>query len=150
MHRLETSPYAHSYAGEVRYAAVARLLRPSSILSAMARTNPERSTTMKAILSLVAVSLAAVGLAVSASAADKYIPGVTDFPSAAQAERYIPGVTDFPSYAPEAPTAAVEVYVSDGFDWLDAALGAAVGLAIGALAAAALLAQRRRTGFSTA
>jgi hypothetical protein len=123
---------------------------------------------MKVILSLIAASLAAVALAVSASAADRYVPGVTDFPSSGQVEsyvpgatdfpqtgaieRYVPGVSDFPSYAPEAPVTVTgsDVYVTDGFDWLDAAFGAAVGLALGALAAASLLALRRRTGFSAA
>ena len=123
---------------------------------------------MKAILSLLAASLAAAALAVPASAADRYIPGVTDFPNAPQGERYIagvtdfpqtggievyrPGVTDFPSYAPEpqAPVAVVDVHVTDGFDWLDAAFGAALGLAFGAMAAAALLVLRRRTDVSTA
>jgi hypothetical protein len=105
---------------------------------------------MKAILSLLAASLAAGALAVSASAADEYIPGVTDFPTAEQSERYVPGVTDFPSYAPEAPSRAAAVHVSDGFDWLDAGFGAAAGLALGALAAASLLAVRRRTGLSAA
>jgi hypothetical protein len=75
---------------------------------------------------------------------------VTDFPTAGQSERYIPGVTDFPSYAPEAPVTDVEVRGTDGFDWLDAGFGAAVGLALGALAAASLLAVRRRTGLSAA
>jgi hypothetical protein len=105
---------------------------------------------MKAILSLIAASLAAVALAVPASAADKYIPGVTDFPRAEQSERYVPGVTDFPSYAPDAPATGVQVHVGDGFDWLDAGFGAGVGLALGALAAASLLAVRRRTGLSAA
>lgn len=123
---------------------------------------------MKAILSLIAASLAAMALAVSASAADRYVPGVTDFPSVSQSEgyvpgvtdfpqtgaveRYVPGVTDFPSSAPEAPAPVTvgDAYVTDGFDWLDAAFGAAVGLALGALAAASLLALRRRTGLSAA
>jgi opacity protein-like surface antigen len=127
---------------------------------------------MKAILSLIAASLAAFALAVSAAAADRYVPGVTDFPSTGQVERYVPGVTDFPSraqesrdgglagyvpgvtdfpsYAPESPAPGAEVYVTDGFDWLDAGFGAAVGLALGAMAAAALLALRRRTGLSAA
>jgi hypothetical protein len=121
---------------------------------------------MKAILSLTAASLAAVAVAVSASAADRYIPGVTDFPSASQSERYIPGVTDFPStgkveryvpgvtdfpsYAPQAPAVGNDVRVTDRFDWLDAGFGVAIGLALGALAAASLLALRRRTGLSTA
>jgi ABC-type oligopeptide transport system substrate-binding subunit len=111
---------------------------------------PKRRSTMKPILSLIAALLAAGALAVSAPAADKYVPGVTDFPTAERAEPYIPGVTDFPSYAPEAPVAGVEVHVADGFDWLDAAFGASVGLALGALAAASLPTLRRRTGLSAA
>ena len=75
---------------------------------------------------------------------------MTDFPRAEQSERYIPGVTDFPSYAPESPATVGQVHVSDGFDWLDAGFGVAVGLALGALAAASLLVLRRRTGIRTA
>ena len=105
---------------------------------------------MKAILSLIAVSIAAVAMAVSASAADEFIPGVTDFPTTGEVDRqYVPGVTDFPSYVPESPSTA-QAYVSDGFDWLDAGFGAAIGLALGALAAASLLAMRRRARVSTA
>ena len=103
---------------------------------------------MKAILSLLAVSLAAVALAVSPAAAEEYVPGVTDFPTAGeQSERYVPGVTDFPTSepAPEART-----FVSDGFDWLDAGFGAAIGVALGAAVGAALIALRRRTAPSPA
>jgi hypothetical protein len=108
----------------------------------------ERRSTMKAILSLLAVSLVTVALAVSPAAAEDYIPGVTDFPkSAEQSERYVPGVTDFPTSAP-APEA--RTYVSDGFDWLDAGFGAAIGIAFGAVAGATLIALRRRTGLSPA
>jgi hypothetical protein len=120
---------------------------------------------MKAILTLVAASLAAMALAVSASAADRYIPFVTDFPRASQSERYVPFVTDFPraseseryvpsvtdspSYVPEAAPAGVAADVTGGFDWLDAAFGAAGGFGLGALAAASLLALRRRTSVLT-
>ena len=105
---------------------------------------------MKAILILLAASLAATALAVSASAADRYIPFVTDFPRPAQSERYVPFVTDFPSSAPDAPPADVAGPVSDGFDWLDAAFGAAGGFVLGGLAAASLPALRRHTSVSTA
>jgi hypothetical protein len=122
----------------------------------MAATN-ERRSTMKAILSLAAVALAAVALAAPATAADKYVPGVTDFPTRAHEtengglQRYVPGVTDFPSYAPKAPVSpGVEIHVADGFDWIDAGFGAAVGLALGALAGIALLTMRRRAGLTTA
>ena len=103
---------------------------------------------MKAILTLVAASLAAMALAVSAPAAE-YIPGVTDFPSASQSERYVPFVTDFPNRAPAAAP-AVSVATANGFDGRDAALGAAVGLALGALAATSLPALSRRRRVSSA
>jgi hypothetical protein len=105
---------------------------------------------MKAFLTLLAAVLAATALAVSASAADSYSPGSTDFPSASQSERYVPFVTDFPNHGPEAAPAAVEAYAADAFDGLDAAIGAAVGLALGVLAAASLPALRRRRSLSTA
>jgi hypothetical protein len=118
------------------------------MLTEMASPIPERSPTMKAILSLLAVSLAAVALAVTPAAAEEYIPGVTDFPTSAQdSERYVPGVTDFPNYG---PVPEARTYVGDGFDWLDASFGAAVGIALGALASASLLAVRRRTKLTTA
>jgi hypothetical protein len=108
----------------------------------------ERRSTMKAILSLLAVSLVTVALAVSPAAAEDYIPGVTDFPkSAEQSERYVPGVTDFPT---SEPAPAARTYVSDGFDWLDAGFGAAIGIAFGAVAGVSLILLRRRTGLSTA
>jgi hypothetical protein len=118
------------------------------MLTEMASPTLGRSTTMKAILSLLAVSLAAVALAVSPAAAEDYVPGVTDFPTSAQdSERYVPGVTDFPRYA---PVPEARTYVSDGFDWLDAGFGAAAGIAIGALAGASLLVVRRRAKLTTA
>ena len=60
---------------------------------------------------------------------------------AGAAERYQPGVTDFPSYGPIAVPADT---AGDGFDWTDAGLGTAAGVAVGALAGAGLLALRRR------
>ena len=103
---------------------------------------------MKAILSILAMSLAAVTLAVAPAAAEEYIPGVTDFPTSAQdSERYVPGVTDFPSYG---PVPEAQTHVSDGFDWLDAGFGAAVGITLGALAGASLLTVRRRGKLTTA
>jgi hypothetical protein len=106
---------------------------------------------MKAILTL-AVVVAAMALVGPAAGADKYIPGVTDFPTTAeQSERYVPGVTDFPSRAAEIRAVTTDsTYVSDGFDWLDAGFGAAVGIALGALAGVALIALRRRTTPSVA
>jgi hypothetical protein len=116
------------------------------MLSEMASPT-ERRSTMKAILSLLAVSIATVALAVSPAAAEDYIPGVTDFPrSAEQSERYVPGVTDFPSRGAEIRAVTTDArYVSDGFDWLDAGFGVAIGVALGAAAGVALIALRRRT-----
>ena len=107
---------------------------------------------MKAVLTLLAVALAATALAVSAAAAadEKYIPGVTDFPSAQQSERYVPFVTDFPASAPEAVPAGVAAEAGGGFDGLDAAVGVAVGLALGALGAVSAPALRRRRSLSNA
>ena len=106
---------------------------------------------MKAIISLLAAAAATAVLALPATAGDEYIPGVTDVPSRAYEirtgglQRYVPGVTDFPSYAPETPVAPVaDTYVTDGFDWIDAGFGAAVGLALGSLAGILLLTVRRR------
>ena len=89
---------------------------------------------MKAVLTLLAASLAATTLAVSASAADEYVPFVTDFPSG----------------APAAPPADVAAPVSERFDWVDAAFGAAGGFVLGSLVAASLPARRRDTSVSTA
>jgi hypothetical protein len=105
---------------------------------------------MKSVLTLLAASLVAAALALSASAADRYIPFVTDFPRASQSERYVPFVTDFPSGAPAAPPVGVAAPVTEGFDWLDAAFGAAGGFLLGALAAASLPALRRDTSASAA
>jgi hypothetical protein len=104
---------------------------------------------MKALLTLVAALLAATALAVSASAAERYVPGVTDFPSVSQSERYVPFVTDFPNRVPEAAPTGVGV-ATDGSAGLDAAVGVALGLAFAALAAAALPAMRRRRSVSSA
>jgi hypothetical protein len=117
----------------------------------------ERSTTMKAIISILAAAVATAVLALPATAGDTYIPGLTDVPSRGHEiengglQRYVPGVTDFPSYAPESPVApAAETYVTDGFDWIDAGFGAAVGLALGALAGILLLAARKRADLRAA
>lgn len=86
---------------------------------------------MKAILTLAAASLAAAALAGPGSASpDPFVPFVTDFPAGDR--------TTAPKVA------------SDGFDGLDAALGAAAGLALGALAAASVPAARRRRSLSSA
>jgi len=105
---------------------------------------------LKAILALVTASLAATAIAVSASAAERYIPGVTDFPSASQSERYVPFVTDFPNRAAEAAPAGAEAHATGGFDGVEAVVGASVVLALGALAAASLPALRRRKAVSSA
>ena len=106
---------------------------------------------MKATLTtLLAALLAAAALATSASAGDGYVPFVTDFPRSQQTERYVPFVSDFPSSPAQAPSASVAARVTDGFDWLDAAFGAAVGAALGVLGAASLPALRRRTDVSPA
>jgi hypothetical protein len=100
---------------------------------------------VKALLTLIATSLVAAVLAVPASAAE-YISGVTDFPSASSSERYVPFVTDFPKRLPEAAPAA---HATGGLEGVDAAV-AALGLALGALAAASLPAVRRRRSVSSA
>ena len=105
---------------------------------------------MRGILTVLAASLAATALAVSASAAEPYIPFATDFPGPSHSERYVPFVTDFPNDAPEVPPTAVAAHVRDGVDWLDAAFGAVGGFALCALTGASLLALRRHTSFSTA
>jgi hypothetical protein len=104
---------------------------------------------MKALLTHVVAALAATALAVSASAAERQTPGVTDVPSASQSQRYVPFVTDFPSAAPEAAPPGIEADSSVGFAGRDAALGAAIGLALGALAAMSLPALRRRRSVSS-
>lgn len=101
---------------------------------------------MKTILTLLAVSLVAAALPVSASAG--HSAGAIDVPSASHSERYVPFVTDFPSRAPAAVPAAAAA-TTEGFDALDAAVGAAVGLALGALGAASLPALRRREGVAS-
>ncbi len=106
---------------------------------------------MKATLTtLLAALLAAAALATSASAGDGYVPFVTDFPRPHQTERYVPFVSDFPSAPAQAPSGNVAARATDGFDWLDAALGAAVGAALGALGIASLPALRRQADVSPA
>jgi hypothetical protein len=100
---------------------------------------------VKALLTLIATSLAAAVLAVPGSAAE-YISGVTDFPSTSSSEHYVPFVTDFPKPLSEA---APEAHASGGLDGVDAAV-VALGLALGALAAASLPAVRRRRSVSSA
>lgn len=96
---------------------------------------------MKRTLVLAAV-LAATAL--PAAAAAKESLRTVDAPSAP--ERYVPFVTDFPTTA--APPARVDT--TGGFDGLDAALGAAVGLALGALGAASVPALRSRRRVASA
>jgi hypothetical protein len=100
---------------------------------------------VKALLTLIASSLAALAFAVPGSAAE-YVSGVTDFPSASSSERYVPFVTDFPK---PLQSAVSEAHANGGLDGLDAAV-AALGLALGALAAASLPAVRRRGSVSSA
>jgi hypothetical protein len=100
---------------------------------------------VKALLTLIATSLATIVLAVPASAAE-YISGVTDFPSTPSSERYVPFVTDFPKPLAEA---APEAHATGGLHGVDAAV-AALGLALGALAVASLPALRRRRSVSSA
>lgn len=75
---------------------------------------------------------------------------MTDFPSASQSGRYVPFVTDFPNRVPEATPTGVGAHASGGLDGRDAAFGVAVGVALGALAAASLPALRRRRTVSSA
>lgn len=105
---------------------------------------------MKTLLISLAAALAATVLAVSAWGAERQTPGVTDAPSASQSQRYVPFVTDFPRAAPEAAPPRIEADGSVGFGGLDAALGAAIGLALGALVAVSLPALRRRRSVSSA
>ncbi len=101
---------------------------------------------MKPILTLLAAALAAAALAIPAAAGDP----ATDVPRSASSERYVPFVTDFPASAPEVARPGVAVPVGDGFVGLDAAFGAAVGLALGALAAVSLPRLGRRRTISSA
>ena len=105
----------------------------------------------------------ATGLAIaviSASAAqagEKFIPGVTDFPSRpaiATAGQFIPGVSDFPSrpasrdadwIAPAPRSWSPSVTNSGGFNWDDAGIGAGIASAlILSLGLAGAVARNRR------
>ena len=108
-----------------------------------------RKGSAKAIALLVA-SVAATVLAVSASAADRFVPGVPDFPSASRSEPYVPFVTDFPSRTPGVATADDEAHTTHGVDGLYSAVAVAGGLALLALAAASRPALRRRRSMSSA
>ncbi len=103
---------------------------------------------MKAILTFLAAALTALAIAIPGSAAETSTTGATERGS--QSETYVPFVTDFPHSAPEAAPPPVAASGHEGFDGLDAALGAAVGLALGALAAASLPPLRRRRSVSSA
>jgi hypothetical protein len=106
-----------------------------------------RRLTGTAVLALAALAFATGAAAGSGDAtplSEKFIPGVTDFPSRLgesgerAADGFIPGVTDFPSRlgdngerAAEERLAqspqAVPIYVElegSGFDWSDAGTGA--------------------------
>jgi hypothetical protein len=103
---------------------------------------------MKAILTFLAAALTALAIAIPGSAAEDSTTGATE--SGSQSETYVPFVTDFPHSAPEAAPPLVAAGGNEGFDGLDAALGATVGLALGALAAASLPPLRRRRSVSSA
>lgn len=105
---------------------------------------------MKAIPTLLAAASAAMALAVSTYAAEPHSAGITNTPDGTEPERYIPFVTDFPEQHPEASGPVLAADTSDGFDGLDAAFGAAVGVAVGALGAVSLPALRRRNTLSSA
>jgi hypothetical protein len=99
---------------------------------------------LKTILTLVAAALAAATLASSASAGDSRA-GIAR--GGSPSEPYVPFVTDFPAPAREAAPPRAAVRAAGGFDEVDAAFGAAAGLALSALAAASL---RRRGRVSSA
>jgi hypothetical protein len=103
---------------------------------------------MKAILTFLAAALTALAIAIPGSAAEDSTMGATE--SGSQSETYVPFVTDFPHSAPEAAPPLVAANGNEGFDGVDAALGAAIGLALGALAAASLPPLRRRRSVSSA
>jgi hypothetical protein len=103
---------------------------------------------MKAILTFLAAALTALAIAIPGSAAEDSTTGATV--SGSQSETYVPFVTDFPHSAPEAAPPLVAANGNEGFDGLDVALGAAAGLALGALAAASLPPLRRRRSVSSA
>jgi hypothetical protein len=66
---------------------------------------------------------------------------------ASAAEGFQPGVTDFPNYG---PIASPQAAAGDGFDWADAGLGTAAGVALGSLGVAALVVLRQRNEPATA
>ena len=103
---------------------------------------------MKAILTFLAAALTALAIAIPGSAAEDSTTGATE--RGPQSETYVPFVTDFPHSAPEAAPPLVAANGNEGFDGLDVALGAAAGLALGALAAASLPPLRRRRSVSSA
>ncbi len=128
---------------------------------------PIRRLARTAALALTLLAAFATGAAAGSGAtpqAEKYIPGVTDFPSrlgeagessgAVSQEEFVPGVTDFPSALGQSGERAAEarlaqhspqglpVYVQvdeSGFDWSAAAAG---GIAATLLLFAAALAVR--------
>ena len=113
------------------------------------------NTTIRLLASMAGIALVALALAAGAAGgsqasgnsaapsgeAEKFIPGVTDFPSrlVEPAEKFVPGVTDFPSRLGEPAESAAEarlavlseqgppVYVqaeNSGFDWSAGVTGA--------------------------
>lgn len=105
---------------------------------------------MTRLMRTLSVGAAVAALAApTAGAAEKFIPGVTDFPSADRAEKYVPGVTDFPStgYRPveEASPVAGRTPADDGgFEWVAALIGGSAGMALGVLLLGTGQALRRR------
>ena len=73
---------------------------------------------------------------------EDFIPGVTDFP--ARPAVFVPGVTDFPS-RPAVDPVTVSEPRTVGFDWTDAGILAGSVAMLALLAAAGLLALRRRS-----
>lgn len=96
-------------------------------------TNPSRS-----LRGLAAGLVVALMSASPAQAGEKFIPGVTDFPSRpaiATTSQFVPGVTDFPSrpaprdagwIAPAPRSWSPSVTSSGGFSWGDAGIGAGI------------------------
>ena len=120
----------------------------ASDLAGVTHRQPRKGSA-KAIIVLLVASVVATVLAASASAADGFVPGVTDFPSASQSEPYVPFVTDFPSRTPGVATADDEAHATHGVEALYAAVAVA-GLALLAVAAASRPALRRRRSMSSA
>jgi hypothetical protein len=101
-----------------------------------------------------ALLLGIAATAVPEAAAERFVPGVTDFPARpayVQQDDFSPGVTDFPArpayvdpaLAPPRILQVVRIPAADRFDWADAGVGAGAAAAA-ALAAAAIGVTRMR------